>query len=65
MHGSIGSQVRGSFPLYWSQQGGKLGKPDILLQNFDPLFSATRSHFADMQVPCPHAHHASPLFPPS
>ena len=43
-------QVRGSFPLYWSQQGGKLGKPDILLQNFDPLFSATRAHFADMQA---------------
>lgn len=49
-HQCIVLQVRGSFPLYWSQQGGKLGKPDILLQNFDPLFSATRAHFSDMQV---------------
>lgn len=45
-------QVRGSIPLYWSQQqqGSRLSKPDILLQTFDPLYSATRSHFEDMQV---------------
>ncbi len=31
-------QVRGSIPLYWSQQGSRLSKPDILLQTFDPLY---------------------------
>lgn len=45
-------QVRGSIPLYWSQQqqGSRLSKPDILLQTFDPLYSATRAHFEDMQA---------------
>ena len=45
-------QVRGSIPLYWSQQqqGSRLSKPDILLQTFDPLYTSTRSHFQDMQA---------------
>lgn len=49
---STALQVRGSIPLYWSQQqqGSRLSKPDILLQTFDPLYSATRAHFEDMQV---------------
>lgn len=42
-------QCRGSFPLYWNQQGGKIGKPDILLQSFDPLYSATRAHLDNMR----------------
>ena len=45
-------QVRGSIPLYWSQQqqGSRLSKPNILLQTFDPLYTSTRSHFQDMQA---------------
>jgi hypothetical protein len=32
-------QLRGSVPLFWSQQATTLSpKPDILLQQFDPAF---------------------------
>ncbi|KAK9823645.1 hypothetical protein WJX72_004414 [[Myrmecia] bisecta] len=40
-------QVRGSVPLYWTQEGSTL-KPDILLQHYDPLYTATRLHFQDL-----------------
>lgn len=43
-----GVQVRGSIPLYWTQEGSKL-KPDILLQQYDPLYGATRKHFRDLR----------------
>jgi len=45
-------QVRGSIPLFWSQEEATLTapKPDITLQHFDPLFNATRLHFKDLAV---------------
>jgi hypothetical protein len=37
-------QVRGSVPLFWSQQTTALSpKPDILLQQFDPVYEVIRS----------------------
>ncbi|WIA12381.1 hypothetical protein OEZ85_012427 [Tetradesmus obliquus] len=43
-------QVRGSVPLFWSQQTTALSpKPDILLQQFDPVYEKTAAHFADMR----------------
>ena len=39
------AQVRGSIPLYWNQEGVTHLKPDITLQHYDPLYSATRLHF--------------------
>jgi len=40
-------QVRGSIPLFWSQQASPLSpKPDIVLSRFDPFYDATRLHFA-------------------
>lgn len=38
-------QVRGSIPLYWNQEGITTLKPDITLQHYDPLYTATRLHF--------------------
>jgi len=41
-------QLRGSVPLYWSQQASALSpKPDIILQNFDPMFEVSSG-----RVPC-------------
>lgn len=35
-------QVRGSVPLFWSQEAsGISAKPDIILQQFDPLFEVS------------------------
>jgi hypothetical protein len=35
-------QVRGSVPLFWSQQATPLSpKPDILLQQFDPVYEVS------------------------
>lgn len=31
-------QLRGSVPLFWSQQLGYSPKPDIILQHYDPLY---------------------------
>ena len=43
-------QVRGSIPLYWTQNSlQRRLKPDIQLQRHDPLYKATRLHFADLQ----------------
>ncbi|KAG0559776.1 hypothetical protein KC19_10G128300 [Ceratodon purpureus] len=43
-------QVRGSIPLFWSQEASRLNaKPDIHLQRFDPLYQATRLHFEDLE----------------
>ncbi|KAF6261283.1 SAC domain-containing protein [Scenedesmus sp. NREL 46B-D3] len=43
-------QVRGSVPLFWSQQTTTLSpKPDILLQQFDPVYEKTGAHFCDMR----------------
>ena len=39
-------QLRGSVPLFWSQEPSTLSpKPDVLLQRFDPFYAATRAHF--------------------
>ena len=43
-------QVRGSIPLFWHQEGGGSRlKPDILLQQYDPLYGATRQHIDDLR----------------
>jgi hypothetical protein len=43
-------QVRGSIPLYWTQEGSSLQvKPDIVVQQFDPLYSVTAAHLADLR----------------
>ncbi|GFR42965.1 hypothetical protein Agub_g3963, partial [Astrephomene gubernaculifera] len=43
-------QVRGSVPLFWSQQLTALSpKPEIILQQFDPLYEVTSAHFADLE----------------
>lgn len=45
------TQLRGSVPLYWSQQSSALSpKPDIILQNFDPMFEV-RGQSA-LSTPC-------------
>lgn len=42
-------QMRGSIPLYWSQDPSPLNvKPMIQLQNFDPLCESTALHFDDL-----------------
>ena len=42
--------MRGSIPLFWHQEGGGTRlKPQILLQHFDPLYSATRAHMDDLR----------------
>lgn len=47
-----GMQVRGSIPLYWNQEGVTHLKPDITLQHYDPLYTATRLHFEVPQSTC-------------
>lgn len=43
-------QVRGSIPLFWSQETSRLNaKPDIHLRKYDPLFIATKLHFQDLE----------------
>ncbi|XP_022773535.1 phosphoinositide phosphatase SAC1 isoform X3 [Durio zibethinus] len=42
-------QMRGSIPLFWSQEASKLSpKPDIILQRYDPTYQATKLHFEDL-----------------
>lgn len=42
-------QNRGSIPLFWSQETSRLNiKPDIILQNKDLNYEATRLHFANL-----------------
>ncbi|XP_010104489.2 phosphoinositide phosphatase SAC1 [Morus notabilis] len=41
-------QMRGSIPLFWSQEVSKFPKPDIILQRYDPTYQATKSHFEDL-----------------
>ncbi|XP_030468029.2 phosphatidylinositol-3-phosphatase SAC1 [Syzygium oleosum] len=42
-------QMRGSIPLFWSQEASKFSpKPDIILQRYDPTYEATRLHFEDL-----------------
>jgi hypothetical protein len=44
-------QVRGSIPLFWSQEASALSpKPDILLARHDPYYGATAEHFAQLQA---------------
>ncbi|CAK8567459.1 unnamed protein product [Lathyrus sativus] len=42
-------QVRGSIPLFWSQESSPLNlKPDIILSHKDAMFEATRLHFDNL-----------------
>ncbi|CAH8467439.1 unnamed protein product [Dicrocoelium dendriticum] len=42
-------QLRGSVPLFWSQESGKLvGRPPIELLREDPLYEAFGLHFSDL-----------------
>lgn len=42
-------QMRGSIPLFWSQEASRLSpKPDIILQRYDPTYEATKLHFEDL-----------------
>ncbi|KAI4388819.1 hypothetical protein MLD38_001115 [Melastoma candidum] len=42
-------QMRGSIPLFWSQEASKFSpKPDIILQRYDPTYEATKLHIEDM-----------------
>ncbi|XP_039122953.1 phosphatidylinositol-3-phosphatase SAC1-like isoform X1 [Dioscorea cayenensis subsp. rotundata] len=42
-------QMRGSIPLFWSQEASRLSpKPDIILQRYDPTYQATKLHFEDL-----------------
>ncbi|KAF7127863.1 hypothetical protein RHSIM_Rhsim11G0054800 [Rhododendron simsii] len=42
-------QMRGSIPLFWSQEVSRLSpKPDIILQRYDPTYEATKLHFEDL-----------------
>ncbi|KAJ4966904.1 hypothetical protein NE237_018753 [Protea cynaroides] len=42
-------QMRGSIPLFWSQDGSRFRpKPDIILQRYDPTYEATKLHFEDL-----------------
>ncbi|KAI4355385.1 hypothetical protein L6164_004165 [Bauhinia variegata] len=42
-------QIRGSIPLFWSQEASPLNiKPDIILSNKDQNFEATRLHFENL-----------------
>ena len=44
-------QVRGSIPLFWSQQASPLSpKPDIMLARHDPFYEATKKHFSQLQA---------------
>ncbi|CAO2186618.1 unnamed protein product [Urochloa humidicola] len=42
-------QMRGSIPLFWSQEASRLSpKPDIFVQRYDPTYEATKLHFDDL-----------------
>ncbi|KAF6139392.1 hypothetical protein GIB67_026234 [Kingdonia uniflora] len=42
-------QMRGSIPLFWSQEAARLSpKPDIILQRYDPTYQSTKFHFEDL-----------------
>ncbi|XP_028763274.1 phosphoinositide phosphatase SAC2 isoform X2 [Neltuma alba] len=42
-------QIRGSIPLFWSQEASRLNiKPDIILSKKDQNFEATRLHFDNL-----------------
>ncbi|VFQ94734.1 unnamed protein product [Cuscuta campestris] len=42
-------QMRGSIPLFWSQEASRFSpKPDIILQRYDPTYEATKMHFEDL-----------------
>ncbi|KAK7389692.1 hypothetical protein VNO78_24951 [Psophocarpus tetragonolobus] len=42
-------QIRGSIPLFWSQEASRLNiKPDIILSRKDANFEATRLHFENL-----------------
>ncbi|GAX80914.1 hypothetical protein CEUSTIGMA_g8349.t1 [Chlamydomonas eustigma] len=44
-------QLRGSIPLMWNQQPTSLSpKPDIILQQFDPIYQVTQLHFSDLRA---------------
>eukprot|EP00605_Chrysophyceae_sp_TOSAG23-4_P002808 GSChrysophyteH1.ASY1.ANO1.3092.1 assembled CDS len=44
-------QVRGSIPVYWSQETSvTMPKPPINISRFDPAYNATRDHFNDLMV---------------
>ncbi|KAM1366199.1 hypothetical protein FF1_044285 [Malus domestica] len=44
-------QMRGSIPLFWSQEASRLSpKPDIILQRYDPTYQATKLHFEDLAM---------------
>jgi hypothetical protein len=39
-------QLRGSVPLFWNQAASAMSpKPDVIVQQFDPLYESTRRHF--------------------
>mmetsp|Transcript_10099 Transcript_10099/g.32466 ORF Transcript_10099/g.32466 Transcript_10099/m.32466 type:complete len:1299 (+) Transcript_10099:113-4009(+) len=42
-------QVRGSIPTFWTQETSvTMPKPPIVLNRIDPMYDATRAHFADL-----------------
>ncbi|WOL18777.1 phosphoinositide phosphatase SAC1 [Canna indica] len=42
-------QMRGSIPLFWSQEASRFSpKPDIVLQRYDPTYQSTKLHFEDL-----------------
>jgi hypothetical protein len=42
-------QLRGSVPLFWNQAASAMSpKPDVVVQQFDPLYDATRRHFSGL-----------------
>ncbi|KAL3720727.1 hypothetical protein ACJRO7_005526 [Eucalyptus globulus] len=44
-------QIRGSIPLFWSQETSKLNlKPDIILSKRDYKYAATRLHFENLAM---------------
>lgn len=45
-------QLRGSIPLFWGQDALTLNpRPNIMLQNTDPLYEATAKHFSVSEFP--------------
>mmetsp|Transcript_6949 Transcript_6949/g.22601 ORF Transcript_6949/g.22601 Transcript_6949/m.22601 type:complete len:1149 (+) Transcript_6949:549-3995(+) len=43
------SQMRGSIPIFWTQETSvTMPKPPIVLNRIDPTYAATRLHFADL-----------------
>ncbi|KAL5729842.1 Phosphoinositide phosphatase sac1 [Ranunculus cassubicifolius] len=44
-------QMRGSIPLFWSQEASRFSpKPDIILQRYDPTYQSTKLHFEDLAM---------------